>query len=418
MFSAADREFNAACAAKLRHVGYHVFLPQDSTINAPTDKSSPTSEGIFRADTAAILDSDLMVACIDQENIDSGVACEVGIAHSHGIPVIGLYTDIRQHREGVGRMYKNLYVVGAIESVGEIATSVDALIGSIKQHYSDANRSTTSYPAETVVKHHFESISDRISQFIRKLENWYYPAWSAGRFLERWFEGFPPGRIVEVGCGTGEIGKHIAGKYPGAFYLGYDISEEMIRLASSSNELNSLYTSDWTEVTKQAKHREFDTAILSFTLHDHADPKHTLSLVTDCVRPNGTILIVDLSTWDLPLLTNLLRRNLGLPASGFDSRLDPVKLVGFAEAAHASIEQLEVAMPVVRFPTSNDIVEYLEMFGVFDGMDLPLGLRGTDRSIQRETIERVLGSQIYPYTDQRAFVICTLKKQVRSTKEN
>jgi len=41
---------------------------------------------------------------------------------------VGLYTDIRQHRTGSGHMYKNLYVIGAIEANGAIAHSVDHLI--------------------------------------------------------------------------------------------------------------------------------------------------------------------------------------------------------------------------------------------------------------------------------------------------
>jgi dTMP kinase len=120
IFSMADRLFNAQCAEVLRKAGYRVFLPQEAIVNTPIDESSPAAEDIFRVDTSAILDSQLLVACIDQETIDCGVACEIGVAFAYGIPIIGLYTDIRQYRKDRGQMYKNLYVVGAIESTGEI----------------------------------------------------------------------------------------------------------------------------------------------------------------------------------------------------------------------------------------------------------------------------------------------------------
>jgi len=52
---------------------------------------------------------------LDDETIDSGVASEIGLAHAAGRAVVGVYTDIRRDR-AEGRMYKNLYVLGLIES--------------------------------------------------------------------------------------------------------------------------------------------------------------------------------------------------------------------------------------------------------------------------------------------------------------
>ncbi|TFG07956.1 hypothetical protein EU538_07940 [Candidatus Thorarchaeota archaeon] len=125
LFSQADREFNEKCARFLRKKGYDVFLPQETPM---TFQSAPTNEEIFRVDTEAIQQSDALVACIDQFPIDSGVACEIGMAWASGIPIIALYTDIRADRKGAGQMYKNQYVMGAIESSRGIARSLDELI--------------------------------------------------------------------------------------------------------------------------------------------------------------------------------------------------------------------------------------------------------------------------------------------------
>jgi nucleoside 2-deoxyribosyltransferase len=121
LFTEADRKFNAYYVERLREVGYDVFLPQEAAVN---EEILPTAEDVFRVDTTAVINSCLLVACLDQETIDSGVACEIGLAYAFGIPIIGLYTDIRQYRQGPGKMYKNLYVIGAIESIGEIVRSV------------------------------------------------------------------------------------------------------------------------------------------------------------------------------------------------------------------------------------------------------------------------------------------------------
>ncbi len=130
LFSVADRKFNETAVERVRASGYSVFLPQE----AFSDDADPTNEEIFRIDTGELQSCDAVVACLDQFPIDSGVACEIGVAYGSNIPVIGLYTDIRAMREGPGRMYKNQYVLGAIEAFGEIVFSVDQLLEALPKY--------------------------------------------------------------------------------------------------------------------------------------------------------------------------------------------------------------------------------------------------------------------------------------------
>ena len=124
LFSEADRKFNEDSVARVRAIGYIVFLPQEAFIK----NADPTNKEIFKVDTEELQSCDVIVACLDQFPIDAGVACEIGVAYASGIPVIGLYTDIRRKRAGAGRMYKNQYVLGAIEARGEIASSINELL--------------------------------------------------------------------------------------------------------------------------------------------------------------------------------------------------------------------------------------------------------------------------------------------------
>jgi nucleoside 2-deoxyribosyltransferase len=124
LFSEADRKFNETSVEQVRDAGYSVFLPQE----AFSDDADPTNEEIFRIDTDELQSCGVIVACLDQFPIDSGVACEIGVAYGSNIPVVGLYTDIRAKREGPGRMYKNQYVLGAIEASGEIVFSLNQLL--------------------------------------------------------------------------------------------------------------------------------------------------------------------------------------------------------------------------------------------------------------------------------------------------
>jgi len=130
LFSDADRKFNEVSVKRVREEGHTIFLPQE----AFAGDADPTNEEIFRIDTQELQSSDIVVACLDQFPIDSGVACEIGVAYASGIPVIGLYTDIRKDREGEGRLYKNQYVLGAIEINGKIVNSVEELIMTIPKY--------------------------------------------------------------------------------------------------------------------------------------------------------------------------------------------------------------------------------------------------------------------------------------------
>lgn len=120
LFASGDRDFNLRCAEELRQCGYSVFLPQEADHN---QQKAPSEIDIFENDTNAILNSRVLVACIDHETIDCGVACEIGVAYMMRKPIIGLYTDIRKDRK-VYQMYKNPYIIGAITKNGTIVHSI------------------------------------------------------------------------------------------------------------------------------------------------------------------------------------------------------------------------------------------------------------------------------------------------------
>jgi nucleoside 2-deoxyribosyltransferase len=126
LFGEADRAYNDACVAGVRKAGHFVINPQENNFN--TTGAAASAAEIFARDTKQITECDVVVACIDQESIDSGVACEIGIASVLGKRIYGLYTDFRQFRQGEFRMYKNPYVIGCIESKGKVFTSLEALL--------------------------------------------------------------------------------------------------------------------------------------------------------------------------------------------------------------------------------------------------------------------------------------------------
>ena len=407
LFSHADIDFNAKCAAILREAGYEVFLPQEMEINDPNEQKSPSPDDIFRLDTSQILESDLLVACLDQETIDSGVACEVGIAFAYGIPVIGLYTDIRQHREGQSRMYKNPYVVGAIRAHGEIVTDIENLLRVVPT-YNTREGVSPEQPAT-----HFGFMSTEYDQFVSRLENWYIPPWNPRVVLDKWLDILRPKRIIEVGCGTGKMGKYIANKYHDVTYVGYDKSPDMIRAASEGNSTNATFTAQWQDVVDMASTNPFDLALVFFTLHDIVEQEDFMRKIVNLLVSQGVILLVDLSTEDFPILTTFLRKRLARPLQSLDFRLSPIKVSQLAQTLGAHLIGCEFSLPRVTFPSAQDVDSYLDLFGIYAGMDFPLLLtRG--KADYMSIIKTILHDLHYPFTDQRSFLICALQiKQTR-----
>lgn len=143
LFSQADFDFNEKCVKALREKidELDIYLPQENT--AINDKTQfANSRQIYEADTKKLLQSDILFAVIDGETIDAGVACEIGIAVSHGIPVFAIQTDSRRFyfEEDITKQdtikevcesqykYTNLFVVGAIKKKGFIVNSIEDLV--------------------------------------------------------------------------------------------------------------------------------------------------------------------------------------------------------------------------------------------------------------------------------------------------
>lgn len=101
---------------------------------------------IAQLDTQAVLDSDLLIAVLDGQVIDPGVASEIGVAYQAGIPILGLYSDSRQlgadNQDKLNALktvaesqfgYVNLYTVGLIKLNGKIVSSSQDLLQAIAE---------------------------------------------------------------------------------------------------------------------------------------------------------------------------------------------------------------------------------------------------------------------------------------------
>lgn len=130
LFTESQRLYNADIVSMLRTslgVEVIIYLPQENgDIN---DKSQVVhSTDIFKQDTDQLVTSDAVIAILDGQDVDSGLAAELGIAYSEGIPIYALYTDIR-HQPGMvtplefgetPTHYINQYVIGLIKHNSDV----------------------------------------------------------------------------------------------------------------------------------------------------------------------------------------------------------------------------------------------------------------------------------------------------------
>lgn len=145
LFSEMELEYNKNLVEKIRQHPYlkdkvEVYLPQEN--EAINDKSSfADSKMIALGDTNELLESHLLIALLDGQVMDVGLASEIGVAFAKGKYILGLFSDSRQGTYGNQQKidaldqvaesqfpYVNLYTVGLVKSNGQIVKSSTELL--------------------------------------------------------------------------------------------------------------------------------------------------------------------------------------------------------------------------------------------------------------------------------------------------
>ena len=99
LFTMAEQNFNASLARFLEGEGFEVWLPQEH------EPRSKTARAIFAMDVKGLDDADMVVACMDGPDPDSGTAWECGYAYAEGKPIVCYRTDFRISGDTKGAPY-------------------------------------------------------------------------------------------------------------------------------------------------------------------------------------------------------------------------------------------------------------------------------------------------------------------------
>lgn len=388
LFSEGEREFNSRIAAELRKQSVTVFLPQELSAN---HSKAPTESQIFIGDTSAILNSRLLLAVLDGETTDAGVATEIGIALSHHIPIVGLWTDIRQNRIGSGRMYRNIYVTGAIRHNGTIVNTLPQAVDACENILRTV---PTKFSDEMVqVVSMFNERGESLSQLGDFFSVAYNPAFRPSDIIANLIARCatsPIHKIIDFGCGTGGLKPALLSSFPGVTYVGVDGARRDDRDGSIREAL-----------TQDDAHSA-DALVLSFVLHDYADKLGLIESVRESLKPGGLLVVMDLERSDLPILTTHLASKLlrfGSPAS--DTRISPGSLQVLSGNLGADLVRCGIETCKITFPTVEALKAYINAFAIDAGFDLGL-LKHHQPGLQA-AIDSALQDLSFPFSDFRSF---------------
>jgi ubiquinone/menaquinone biosynthesis C-methylase UbiE len=111
-------------------------------------------------------------------------------------------------------------------------------------------------------------------------------------------QGFSEGRILEVGCGSGEVAIELANEFPKATVTGLDLSEPMLEMARGSTESAGL--SDRVLFKKgdiqlmPFEDKSFDAIVSLNTFHVVKDPISMVNEIERVLAPEGCLMVTDI----------------------------------------------------------------------------------------------------------------------------
>jgi ubiquinone/menaquinone biosynthesis C-methylase UbiE len=102
-----------------------------------------------------------------------------------------------------------------------------------------------------------------------------------------------PGRILDVGCGTGRLLRKLGERWPSSQLLGVDPNEGMVSVARRLTPLASLHVGTAESIPIDSA--SIDLVVTSISFHHWADQPRALREVFRVLRPGGCLCLADIT---------------------------------------------------------------------------------------------------------------------------
>jgi 2-polyprenyl-3-methyl-5-hydroxy-6-metoxy-1,4-benzoquinol methylase len=102
--------------------------------------------------------------------------------------------------------------------------------------------------------------------------------------------------VADIGCGQGHAINLMAKAFPNSRFTGYDFSEDGIAAATAEARKLGLTNANF-EVKDAATldaTGKFDLVTVFDAIHDQAQPRKVLKAISDSLKPDGVLLMVDI----------------------------------------------------------------------------------------------------------------------------
>jgi ubiquinone/menaquinone biosynthesis C-methylase UbiE len=100
-------------------------------------------------------------------------------------------------------------------------------------------------------------------------------------------------RILDLGCGTGQLADRLARRVPDGTVFGVDPAEEMIRVARRQHRRGNLHFEVGSSEAIPADAGAFDVVVSTISFHHWARPVQSLREIARVLKPSGRLMILD-----------------------------------------------------------------------------------------------------------------------------
>ena len=101
--------------------------------------------------------------------------------------------------------------------------------------------------------------------------------------------------VLDIGCGQGHKAMYMAQKYPHSNFVGYDLSENAIKIAQEEAVLLSLdnVRFEVKDLVYLNEFEQYDMILAYDVIHDQAQPLKVLQGAYNALKSNGTFFMID-----------------------------------------------------------------------------------------------------------------------------